>query len=171
MTTQAQHEHDVESAKIAAALGMEGSLRLLMEARRAGLSQSLGLALRTQETGIRGDGNVFGHDPTIFVGVGVVTKSKYLRYKAQRGRNPGRCQGVGPLQLTYWSIQDRADELGGCWLVKFNYRVGFEDLATLIADHGERKGLAIYNGGSRRPNYQYADSVERFQRFWHGRLT
>jgi hypothetical protein len=181
MATKAEHAHDQRSAEIAAGLGMDGSLRLLMEARDAGLSQSLGLALRTQETGIKGDGNVFGHDPTIFVGghdkrhnktYTKVTKTAYLAYKAQRGpRGGGGMQGVGPLQLTYYTFQDEADRLGGCWVAAVNYRVGFRDLAHLIRMTGsERKALATYNGGASNPNFDYAASVLKHKAFWHRKL-
>lgn len=175
--TKTQHDHDRKSAEIASRLGMDGSLRLLMEARVAGLSQSLALALRTQESGIKGDGNVFGHDPTIFVGAGEVTEAKYLAYKRARGpRGAGGMQGVGPLQLTFYTFQDRADKLGGCWLVRFNYQVGFEDLAHLMQvyrgkDNPTRWALAVYNGGAARPNWKYAREVLQHQHFWHEKLT
>lgn len=166
------HEHDLRYAEIAHGEGMRGALRLLYEARDAGIPPSIALALRQQESGILGDGNVFGHDPTIFVGAGRVTKAKYLEYKHQRNRtDPRRMQGVGPLQLTYWTIQDEADRLGGCWVPKYNYRVGFRDLAGLIRQHGTRKGLAVYNGGAGSPNYHYADLVLAHQRFWHHKLS
>jgi hypothetical protein len=174
MATKEQHAHDQKAAEVAAREGMEGSLRLLMEARDAGLSWSLSLALRTQETGIKGDGNVFGHDPTIFVGRGKVTKALYLKYKHRRGPDgSGGMQGVGPLQLTYYTFQDEADRLGGCWMPKFNYRVGFRDLAHLIRMHGGdiHKALAIYNGGTVHPNFAYADSVLAHRHFWHGKLS
>jgi hypothetical protein len=175
--TRAEHAHDLASAKRAAEHGMDRSLRLLMEARQAGIGQSLALALRTQETGIKGDGNVFGHDPTIFVGAGQVTKAKYLAYKHQRGNHgQGGMQGVGPLQLTYFSFQDRADQLGGCWNVTYNYRVGFRDLAHLIdvhrhMNHPVRVALAVYNGGAVNPNFRYADSVLKHAKWWHDQLT
>lgn len=174
------HEYDQRYASIAHAEGMRGALRLLYEAREAGITPSLALALRVQETGIRGDGNVFGHDGTIFVG-GYdklhdvehhrVTKASYLEYKRQRGKT--LMQGVGPLQLTYWTIQDEADRLGGCWVPQYNYRVGFRDLAHLIRMHGGdvRSALAVYNGGAARPNFAYATSVTGHQLFWHRKLT
>ena len=67
-----------------------------------------------QETS--GGANIFGHDTTIFAGAGEVTKSKYLAYKKQRGpKGEGGMQGVGPLQLTFFTLQDEADDRGGCW--------------------------------------------------------
>lgn len=183
MATKAQHAHDQQTANTIAAMGMRGSLRLLMQAREAGLSQSLALALRQQETGVKGDGNVFGHDPTIFVGGWdkkrgrehpKVTKAAYLAYKEQRGpTGKGGMQGVGPLQLTYHTFQDEADRLGGCWLVRWNYCVGFRHLAHLIAMYGgyERHALSVYNGGAAHPNFAYADSVLKHKTAWHKKLS
>jgi hypothetical protein len=93
------------------------------------------------ETG--GGRNVFGHDPTIFIG-GDVTKQRYLRYRLARGHR--HMQGVGPVQLTYWSIQDAADKLGGCWIPEVNMRVGFALLRYNIARYGRERGFAAYNG-------------------------
>jgi hypothetical protein len=146
--------------------GANYCLAIIEEARRAGLPISLGFALIEQESGFR---NVFGHDPTIFAGAGNVTKTKYLAYKRARGHT--RMQGVGPAQLTWWEYQDSADRLGGCWVARNNIRVGFELLAALVDRHGEREGLAIYNGGSRNPNHRYAQQVLDRRRKWHNLLT
>lgn len=163
---------DAKYALIAKRQGMSGSLRLLWEARAAGLTPSLALALREQESGVKGDGNIFGHDPTIYAGAGKVTKAKYLAYRHARGATgKGGMQGVGPLQLTYYTFQDEADQLGGAWQPKYNYRVGFRALAALVQQHGKRKALAVYNGGEGNPNYSYADSVLRHEKTWHERLT
>lgn len=138
---------------------------IIEESRRAGITQSMGFALIEQESGFR---NVFGHDPTIFAGAGTVTKGKYLAYKRQRGPSGrGGMQGIGPAQLTWWEYQDAADRLGGCWIARNNIRVGFTLLAALISRHGERKGLAVYNGGARTPNCLYADQVLARRRKWH----
>jgi hypothetical protein len=191
--TRAQHEHDVASAHIAASHGMVGSLRLLMEARSAGITavagggQSLALALRTQETGIKGNGNVWGHDPTIFVGGRdkkhhhdygpELTERAVREYLKDRGpRGEGGMQGAGPLQLTYWTFQDRAMRLGGLWVTRWNYQVGFEDLAHLIQVYRGHKNpvemaLAVYNGGATHPNHLYAASVLKHRDWWHEQLT
>lgn len=185
MTTRgrAAANPDQHYADIAAGHGMVGSLRLMMEARSAGISLSLGLGLRTQETGIHGDGNVWGHDRTIFVGghdakhnktYSSVTKASVLAYLPQRGaRGDGGMQGAGPLQLTYFTFQDEAMRLGGLWLPRVNYRVGFTDLAHLIRMHGgdERRALAEYNGGASNPNWRYADSVLHYRDGWHRELV
>jgi hypothetical protein len=139
---------------------------LVMAARHAGLKLSLACGLIEQESEFR---NVFGHDPTIFVGAGKVTRTKYLAYKARRGHT--RMQGVGPAQLTYWSYQDEADKLGGCWKPYCNLLVGFRALAANIQAHGTRTGLAVYNGGEGNPQFGYADHVLSLTSGWHSRLT
>jgi hypothetical protein len=94
-----------------------------------------------------GGSNVFGHDPTIFVGAGRVTKKKYLAYKAERKRT-GKMQGVGPCQLTWYAFQDQADALGGCWKPKNNMRVGFGLLKEYREDgHTWEEAGTLYNGG------------------------
>jgi hypothetical protein len=115
------------------------------EARRAGLPLPLACALLEKESG-RGR-NVFGHDPTIFVGAGEVTRAKYAEYKRRRVGSGNRLmQGVGPCQLTWWEFQDTADREGGCWRPEVNMRVGFRHLAALIAQHGLAEGARRYNG-------------------------
>lgn len=103
-----------------------------------------------------GGRNVFGNDVTrcpddqlgYFRG-GEVTKASYEAYKSTRDE----CgyQGVGPAQLTWYSYQDQADELGGCWRPEFNCRVGFQTLANLIeSNNGDMQaGFGQYNGGPR----------------------
>lgn len=165
-----QKARNVRRALIAKRFGMKHARTIADEAHRAGLLPSLAFALVEQEST---DGsNVFGHDPTIFVGAGQVTKEKYLAYKWRRGRHgEGGMQGVGPVQLTYYSIQDEADRLGGCHKVRYSLRVGFRDLAHLIRLFGVRKALAVYNGGEGNPNYAYADSVLALDKKWHARFN
>jgi hypothetical protein len=153
-------------ARKAKKFGMKNSLRTVIEAKRAGIPVSLGFAMVEQESG---DGsNIFGHDPTIFSGAGQVTKSKYLAYKAQRGRT--RMQGVGPMQLTWWEFQDAADRRGGSWVPRHNIAEGFTRLASLIRAHGKFRGIALYNGSGPRAD-AYARSVLERERKWHSRLT
>jgi len=78
-------------------------------------------AILEQETS--GGRNIFGQDPTIFVGAGEVTESKYKQYKRERIRT-GKMQGVGPMQLTWWEFQDMADRAGGCWKPYVNILTG-----------------------------------------------
>src|SRR5687767_15700043 len=115
-------------------LRAEGVLRpqaVVEEAKRAGLRLPLACALLEKESG-KGR-NVFGHDPTIFVGAGEVTRAKYREYKKRRVASGNRqMQGVGPCQLTWWEFQDAADREGGCWRPEVNMRVAFRHLVALI---------------------------------------
>lgn len=97
-------------------------------------------AFLMQET--NGGHNIYGHDvrlvgttkvPQPFYGFGEVTQANYAIYKIERDRllnEPGygyrRSQGVGPMQLTYWSIQDAADGAGGCWQPWANISIGMK---------------------------------------------
>lgn len=142
---------------------------IVAESERADLPVALGFALIEQESGFR---NVFGHDPTIFAGAGTVTEEKYKLYRAKRGlRGQGGMQGVGPAQLTWFEYQDRADKRGGCWKPEHNIAVGFDVLASHIKAHGTRKGLAVYNGGSSRPSWTYADQVLARRDKWRARFS
>lgn len=145
--------------------GANYSLRIVREARRAGIPISLGFALIEQESNFA---NVFGHDPTIYSGYGKVTKGKYLAYKRARGKT--RMQGVGPAQLTWWEFQDAADKLGGCWKPACNIRFAFRHLAALIGEKGGAGGIAAYNGSGPAAQ-RYAVQVRAKQRKWYNRLA
>jgi len=167
MTKAQAAARDLAYSVIANRYGLRNSLRALQEARKLGIGPALALAMIEQESGGR---NVFGHDPTIFSGAGYVTKNKYLAYRAARRRSGNRLmQGVGPMQLTWWETQDRADALGGCWRSRINIRTGFITLAALIHAHGEREGIARYNGSGPRAQ-EYARSVLAKRARWRKRL-
>lgn len=165
--SQAEYDADQRYASIAARNGLTNSLRALWEARAAGISPALALAILEQESGGK---NVFGHDPTIFIGAGEVTKAKYLAYREQRRASGNRkMQGVGPMQLTWWEYQDQADNLGGAWVPKYNMRAGYRRLADLIKAHGTWTGVERYNGSG--PAAQaYRQSVHTRYDKWHKRL-
>lgn len=161
---------DLGYARKAKKYGMQNSLRVVLEARRAGIPVSLGFAMVEQETGRAL--NIFGHDPTSSIpnswkGTGV-TLAKYHYYKVRRGRYG--MQGVGPLQLTWWQTQDTADRLGGCYKTAYNLRVGFSTLAALIRQHGYARGIERYNG-SGPAAVAYSKSVRARADKWHRRLT
>lgn len=167
---------DLRMALIAKRHGMKNSLRTIIEARRAGLPISLGFAVIEQESG---DGsNCFGHDDVRNSvkspqgGKLMVTKARYDRYLVERRAGHGD-QGVGPAQLTYHTVQDRADARGGCWVPKHNMAEAFGMLAALIARHGADMGIAAYNAGESgwRNGKGYADEVQAKERAWHRRLT
>jgi hypothetical protein len=127
-------------------------------ARIARLGLPLGCAMLMQESS--GGHNEFGHDPTIFIGAGKVTKARYLAYRALRDHT-GECQGVGSCQLTSRGYQDQADKLGGCWVPRHNIAVGFHALAGLIREHGLKDGIAAYNAGpgNIQAGMRYAEHV------------
>lgn len=166
MTTS---RRDQQLAHRAKANGAQYSLRIVIEARRAGIPISLGFALVEQESGFR---NVYGHDPVANRAPkgGRVTKHNYLNvYLPDRKAGRGM-QGVGPCQLTWYAFQDQADHLGGCWIAKNNIRVAFDHLAALIRSNGVKTGLRAYNGSG--PNAErYARQVLARQSKWHRRLT
>lgn len=120
-----------------------------------GYDFALMCAFLMQETG--GGANVFGHDPTIFVGAGVVTEAKYLAYRTLRNR-VHKYQGVGAMQLTWYSYQDKADALDGCWDPRSNMHVGFVLARDNILKYGLFAGVAAYNG-SGSAAIAYARSV------------
>jgi hypothetical protein len=141
----------------------------IAEAQRAGLRLALACAVLDKETG--GGHNVFGHDPTIFVGAGKVTKAKYTAYKKQRVASGNRhMQGVGAMQLTWYELQDEADREGGCWRPDANMRIGFRHLAALIKSNGEAVGVRMYNGSGKAAEAYSADVLRRAAE-WEKRLA
>ena len=160
---------DLQLARRIRAHGGQNSLRVILEARRAGIPISLLCAFLTQESGFA---NVFGHDGVRNpVKGGKVTKARYLAYKHYRDLGYGM-QGVGPGQLTWKGFQDQADKLGGCWVPRHNIRVSAQIIASLLRAHpgNEHAAIARYNGTGAAAE-AYADSVLSLQRLWHHRLT
>ena len=160
------------SPRLIERLRAEGVLRpqaVVEEAKRAGLRLPLACALLEKESG--GGRNVFGHDPTIFVGAGEVTRAKYREYKKRRvaGGNK-QMQGVGPCQLTWWEFQDAADREGGCWRPEVNMRVGFRHLVALINQHGEADGARRYNGSGPAAEAYSRDLLAK-AKVWEAKLA
>lgn len=139
---------------------------LVHAARHTGLTLSVACALVEHESNGK---NVFGHDRTIFIGAGRVTRAKYLRYKLMRKRT-GKMQGVGYTQLTWYGYQDLADKRGGCYKAFPNLVTGFEALAANIRAHGLHDGLRRYNGSGAAAE-RYARDVTALAHHWHDRLT
>lgn len=137
---------DILLAHRAKKAGAKGSLRIILEARRAGLPISLGFGLVDHETG----GcfcNIFGCDHGAILCHKAVTKARVAELLASVAKG-GVSNGVGLTQLTYPPFIKRADAMpGGASKTTNQLRVGFADLAHLVHDHGERDGLAIYNAG------------------------
>lgn len=122
-------------------------------AEKARLPLPLACALLEQESG--GGRNVFGHDRDrhgdyiwpAHDGQVLVTERLYAEYKRRRGpKGLGGMQGVGPMQLTWYTLQDEADALGGCWQPLPNMIVGFTKAAALVRRYGIRAGIKAYNG-------------------------
>ena len=149
--------------------GIKYPVRTITAAARAGIPLSLACAELDQESG--GGYNVFGHDPVAPPQIkgGPVTLRRYKLYKEMRKRGLGM-QGVGPMQLTYYTLQDKADAAGGCHRPYINMLIGFEQLAALIKEHGRHAGIAAYNGSGPAAR-RYADQVEQRAAAWHRVLT
>lgn len=146
------------------------ALRIVLEARRAGLPVSLACALVEQESGFA---NVFGHDAVRNpVKGGPVDLTRYRQYKHYRDIGWG-CNGVGPAQLTSKGFQDAADKLGGCHIPRHNLRIGFQFLAGNVRRYGRHIGIASYNAGPAnwKAGEAYARSVEALAKKWHERLA
>jgi hypothetical protein len=159
----------VDQQKLVAILRAHGIVNpvwTIQAAKKAGLKLAYACACLEKETG--GGHNVFGHDPTIFRGAGAVTPAKYAAYKKQRLASGNRLmQGVGSVQLTWWSIQDAADRLGGCWHPLHNMTVGFTALAALIHKYGAQHGAAAYNGSGPAADAYGRDFVAKVARWNH----
>jgi murein DD-endopeptidase MepM/ murein hydrolase activator NlpD len=142
---------------------------IIAESRRSNVPVSLVCAVMEDESSFT---NVFGHDPVrnpIKSINGqpdlVVTEARYKAYVQHRAKGEG-LQGVGPMQLTARFLQDRADELGGCFKPAPNIRTGVERLGALIKERGSMHGALVgYNGST-----AYADAVIKLQKIWHARL-
>lgn len=164
---------DLDLARLAKKHGANYSLRIVWEARCAGIPVELGFALIEQESGFR---NVWGGDPapnggTTGLQFKPVTRDRYLAYKKARGaKGEGGMQGVGPAQLTWFEFQDDADRLGGCHVPRHNIRVAFARLSALIRLHGHAKGIARYNGSGPAAE-RYSREVRAKQDRWQDRLT
>ena len=169
MSTAAQRRADARYVKVAAKHGCRPALGriIVRHARAKGVPISLAFALFEHESGFR---KVFGHDPTIYVGAGTVTRAKYLAYRARRRASGNRLmQGVGEGQLTWWETQDLADARGGCWKADANVGVSLLTLAARIREHGYAKGIERYNG-SGPAAVAYSQRLRARAKVWHARL-
>jgi hypothetical protein len=174
---------DLRRAAKARAFGIRNPLIAIEEAQRTEhIGPALAIAMLEQESGGK---NLWGHDPTIFIGGfdkqhsrfwtglgrrGYVNEAGYREYKKQRRASGNRLmQGVGPMQLTWWEFQDGADHLGGSWNPRANIRYGLRRLDALIDQHGVREGIKRYNGTGPRAD-AYARSVLERRAKWRGRF-
>lgn len=147
--------------------GIKNPYRAFRVSKETGLPYAVLCAILEKESA--GGANVFGHDGGATgwaSGWGRVTKRKYLRYK--RGRQAGKgMQGVGPMQLTWWEFQDRADERGGCWKPYVNMVVGSEILHNYWNRYGNWKQVGErWNGAA-----EYGEDLAAKIREWRERFN
>lgn len=168
--TKAQKARDQHYVKVARARGCRAGLaRIIIKwARVYGVPISLAFALFQHEAAFR---KVFGHDPTIFVGAGVVTRALCRAYlKARRASGNRKMQGVGEGQLTWWETQDLAEKLGGLHTANANVRVALMTLAARIHEYGEAQGVERYNGTGPAA-VDYSREVRAGAHVWHVALA
>lgn len=137
---------------------------IIDEAKRANIPRSLGFALVQTETNFH---NIYGHDPVENRAPkgGHVTKHNYLNvYLPDRKAGKGM-QGVGPCQLTWYELQDQATKMGGCWEPRYNMRVAFNQMHSLIKRYGYASGVRRYNG-SGQAAINYSALVRRRASNW-----
>jgi hypothetical protein len=158
------------AADIMAVNGIQRPDDVIEYAAAAGLD--LAAACTMLELESSGGHNVWGHDavPTggLYVKGAEVTQTEYLAYKARRAELG--CQGVGPCQLTYYALQDRADDLGGCWIWENNVQVGFGVLANNIRTLGLHDGFMRYNGSGPAAQAYAAKAMARYET-WQSRFA
>jgi hypothetical protein len=168
-----------DDARLAAAIERHGgryAKEIIAASRKTGAPVALLCAIAHHETTFR---NIYGRDrgrrpnpvrspdpPKALV----VTRENYRRYL--KARNSGfDANGVGVMQLTSHSYQDRADKLGGCWRPDVNILVGAQVILEKIQSQGGnlRQGIRAYNGEGEAAE-KYADNVLHTMRLWQQRL-
>jgi hypothetical protein len=164
---------NLQLAKRAKAAGVEeNALRIVYEAKRAGLQVSLAFGLVDHESEFR---NVFGCDKGGLYCHLPVTKSRVDQMiRAVRAGHVSN--GVGLTQLTSLSLLEAADRLeGGAARERNQLRVGFERLAALVRKYGTFHGLMAYNAGEagaqRGLGHDYAVQVLERRDHWHDVLA
>lgn len=168
--SKARKAADKRYVKVARRRGCRpGLARLIIKwARFYGVPLSLAFAVFEHESAFR---KVFGHDPTIFVGAGFVTRALSKAYlRARRASGNRLMQGVGEGQLTWWETQDLAEKLGGLHTANGNVRVAIMTLAARIHEYGEAEGVARYNGTGPAAA-TYSREVRAGGHEWHAALA
>jgi len=150
--------------------GIKIPVRAYRASKKAGVPFYVTASLLMQESS--GGLNVWGSDPTIFVGRGAVTKANYAEYKRERIASGNRLmQGCGPVQLTYYSIQDKADAQGGCWRPYVNLLTGLQILAGYYNTYGNWVDAARrYNGSGPAADAYAAQMAQRYTE-WQRKLA
>jgi hypothetical protein len=168
-------EQEALMPSVAKVLAVGGILRaddVVAIARASRLDIACAAVLLAKES--YGGQNVWGRDgvPTggAYTKGGQVTQANYAAYRAALKAGTAGRQGCGPTQLTYGPFQDQADARGGCWRWEVNCAVGFELLAGLIRQYGERDGFRRYNGSGAAAEAYGRDAVTRLVT-WRQRLA
>lgn len=78
-------------------------------------------------------------------------------------------QGVGPMQLPWFSIQDDADKLGGCWDPRCTMETGFKRAADLIRRNGMNLGIKAYNGSDPQADRYLEQMLPRIEK-WQAQI-
>ncbi len=130
------------------------SMYIAFACRENRLRFALGYALVEQESNFQ---HIFGHDVGGLFAGQPVTRSRYRRLRAHLEATGRGANGVGYTQITYFTY---ILENPGLWKKRANVYFGLGLVADSIKAHGQRTGLAAYNGGEGNPQYDYADQVE-----------
>jgi hypothetical protein len=172
LPTTVAKPRDAELARKLRARGVKNALRIVIECRHRHdgvIPVSLGLALQEQESNGQ---NIFGADTNAPFTHQPVTKARVLKL-VEHVRAGGLSNGVGPMQLTFIAFIDEANRDGGAWDPAVNIATGLGIIADHVKQHGVRKGLAAYNGGT--PNSEkglgYAKQVIERQARIHDEIT
>jgi hypothetical protein len=158
------------AADILAVNGIQRPDDVIHYAAACGLDLAAACTMLQMESS--GGYNIWGHDPVPTGGCYVygaeVTQTEYLAYMARRAELG--CQGVGPCQITFYALQDQADDLGGCWIWENNIQVGFRLLANNIRSLGLHDGFMRYNGSGPAAEQYAATAMEKYEA-WRSRLA
>lgn len=172
LSVDAAKPRDAELARKLRARGVKNALRIVIECRHRHdgvIAVSLGIAIQEQESNGR---NIFGADENAPFTHKPVTKARVLQL-VEHVRGGGKSNGVGPMQLTFLPFIEEANRDGGAWVPAVNISTGLGIIADHVKQHGVRKGLATYNGGS--PNspkgLEYANEVLVRQERIHDLIT
>lgn len=138
---------------------------VLSEAKRADLKPEYALAMLEKETGIP-QRNVFGCDHGPQGGKPPYCGDAVTKERVAALRASGKMNGVGWTQLTWWEFVRDADNMGGAHKPRFQMRVGFDVLATHIAQYGEWGGFRRYNGEGPAAE-AYANAAVALARKWN----
>jgi soluble lytic murein transglycosylase-like protein len=140
--------------------GARYSLRIYLEARRAGVPYSWALALVDQESAFE---NVFGCDSGSILCHQFVTHARVIRLLGHVAQG-GVSNGVGLTQLTYPPLIREAERRGGAHKPTYQLRVGLRYFRGIAGP--DWRDAWKYNGS---PTYQAQIAAK--QTYWHRVVT